>query len=473
MNSSEIETWRVLWKPCDYVDWKDDEKKFAVNVYNNNRIYVEENWQNIREDLIQEMFMIAVTTNNTDDQSVFTFLNKIWTIDKNYSERYGDNCLTRACTLNHCIEMIRFLIKDIGFDKNYMDGHGNNCLRRACMNANTNVIKLLINEFKMDPGVKNKGGVNCLMGACLNGYSLEIIKLLVSHTKNLNDVDNDGANCLDLAIEYISGIQENDITGIDVIRFLIIDVKLKFSANNLNLYTTDEFYKIVSHIPDYETINQMILCRFKRYGREELRHIVEKINPFKLWNSIKSIFDINPFDNTYDECTRFIDELDHRVESCDKFVKTCNTKNNINRIEECDFTKPFIKLFIHGGNPFFGYKDIVISSMHLFHDIEEFVDGDIILEGNLPKDVINKYISSSYTGLFCIDCIPEEYFLDFLKFIDQYPTKYCSIDILEQQMIKYIDENKIKYNEYLKGICDKYQLKSMYLDIHNKNFELL
>ncbi len=62
---------------------------------------------------------------------------------------------------------------------------------------------------------------------------------------------------------------------------------------------------------------------------------------------------------------------------------------------------------------------------------------------------------------------------EFVKFIDQYPTNILSIDILESQIIDYYDNNKIEYDEFMRKICIKYQLKNMYIHIHNKDLKLL
>lgn len=127
MNLLEREAWDCMLDRWDSIainntrNWTDDEKKFAANVYNSNLNYIEENWKNIKKEIIQDMFMIAVTTNNINEQSVFTFLNEVFDLDKNYVNKNGDNCLMYACAWNRDIDMINFLINDVGFDKNHLN----------------------------------------------------------------------------------------------------------------------------------------------------------------------------------------------------------------------------------------------------------------------------------------------------------------------------------------------------------------
>ncbi len=64
------------------------------------------------------------------------------------------------------------------------------------------------------------------------------------------------------------------------------------------------------------------------------------------------------------------------------------------------------------------------------------------------------------------------YFIQFLKFIDLYPTEYISIDLMEKKIIKYSNENDIIYDDYFKQITIRYQLKIMYLDMHIKKLSI-
>jgi len=57
---------------------------------------------------------------------------------------------------------------------------------------------------------------------------------------------------------------------------------------------------------------------------------------------------------------------------------------------------------------------------------------------------------------------------DFIKFVDQYPTPSLSIDSLEGGIVKYFNERRSIINDMMKKICNRYGLKLMYMDMHNK-----
>ncbi len=99
--------------------------------------------------------------------------------------------------------------------------------------------------------------------------------------------------------------------------------------------------------------------------------------------------------------------------------------------------------------------------MDTFADLSQ----GIILNGNLPKYAINLYIQSCCTNNFNINKIKKSDIINFIKFIDQYPTNILSIGLLELDIIKYIDKFGIKYNDntFLLDICKRYGLKSMYI----------
>jgi hypothetical protein len=98
-------------------------------------------------------------------------------------------------------------------------------------------------------------------------------------------------------------------------------------------------------------------------------------------------------------------------------------------------------------------------------------DQVIVLAGNLPKYLINIYIASCYTGSLDLCTIDPMDMIDFLKFIDQYPTSDLQIDLMEGQLVEYIDKHFDLIQGargYLMDICSKYRLKYLYLSMHNK-----
>ena len=67
-------------------------------------------------------------------------------------------------------------------------------------------------------------------------------------------------------------------------------------------------------------------------------------------------------------------------------------------------------------------------------------------------------------------CKPEN-LVHFLDFIDQYPTDILSIDALEMDLIKYLDKHEIKCVAYIKNVSTKYQLKHLYVWVHNQKYK--
>lgn len=75
------------------------------------------------------------------------------------------------------------------------------------------------------------------------------------------------------------------------------------------------------------------------------------------------------------------------------------------------------------------------------------------------------YLHSCYSGFFNVNDVLIDDFTDFLLFIDKYPTKVLSIDKYELQIVGYMIENKIPVNNQINELCQKYELKHMYLYI--------
>lgn len=620
-NSYMIEDTQLLNDMLEhkYIDykWQENEIMFGINVYKNNRKYIEDNYQSIKESRIQCMFILSVATNSTD-RSVFTFLNKVWIIDKNYKNEAGNNCLmiacmcngnldvikylindikmdtkqrnndgldcllfaaenpnleiikylindqkmdtnsvdnnndnilTTACMHNDNVEMIRYLVNDVGMPINHMDVNGNNCLMAACtINQNLDIITFLINELKFDVNLKNNldftclelacqqnsnldvikyllkenefnkfnealvracaynnnldiikyfindigcdpgylSGYECLIDRCLNSNNLEIIKYLINDLKMDHRYKNPvGIDCFLAAcmnpnpdlriIKYLikevgMDVNSEDQNGMNALHFISNEEIINYLINieNINIIVPSDYKKfenICKLINDCDKFNRVISDGFMMYTMKEMSQIVKQRNPFELTKWHMKIFKINPFiDKDYKQCVELINGLQCKT----NIPKLCyKNKKKFNPISH-DFSKPLEILFKYNGNVFYGHRDIVYKQMNLSNVKNK--DNIIVLEGNLPKDIMNQYISAQYTGSINLKTIPIEHFIDFLKFIDMYPTSCCSIDQSEEQIIKYINENDIKYDDYLKELCDKYQLKSLYLDYYNKKF---
>lgn len=396
----------------------------------------------------QNLEIIKLLMNRHDNQSTPDLIES------------NNKCLRTACMCNKNVDVVKYLIESIGCDPNYLDHNRDNCLTAGCWtNDCLEVIKYLINDLKMDLKHTDKLGNNCFMAACMyEGCNLDVIKFLVTETQ----VD---VNQVTIGRQR-SGLHH--VTNSQVLDYLINNPKISISLPGME---AEKIEYIILNINDYDKVNSLIK-KGDVLWTVAMSEIVKKINPFILTEFNKKIYKINPFvDKTYSECQDLIDKLHDKVSSpALPYIKRSHVigKNVFN-----DFTTTPELLFRQGDIEYWGHREIVYNTMHLFKDIGENLNfgTNIILDGNLPKDVMNQYIVSSYTGSIDLNLIPCDHFINFLKFIHQYPTDHLTIDKLEAQIIKYIDKNKIKYCDYLKGICNKYQLKSMYLDMHNKKFD--
>ena len=96
-------------------------------------------------------------------------------------------------------------------------------------------------------------------------------------------------------------------------------------------------------------------------------------------------------------------------------------------------------------------------------------DEPIVLTSSVPKYVINLYIDSCYENKFDINNVLPKDFVNFLNFIDKYPTNVLSIDLLENQLIDYIRKFNNLHDHVIDAFIVKYQLKYLYLSLNNND----
>ena len=558
----------------------DNEKKFAVNIYKNNKQYLDEHIEHIAHEWIDDMVIIAACY--LEIESVFESLINKWRhgdskknraaffnhdrflhfacqynknlniikylidvigMDLYKTDKKGKNCLMVACMHNNLIvikylieckkmdplinknclmlacqslpeergadlETIKYLVKII--DPFLVNENDNNCLSYACMHSgNLDVIKYLIEEIGLDPTLENCEGDNCLTIACWKNNSLDVIKYLVENVKmNILQIDFLGYNC------FLAACM-NKLSDVDIVKFLVnagadinlmnemgysgLDIAKNKKIIDYLVQETDILLKMVPkstnieyviHQLNIKKMNQLIDNSLKSCNKTLALPIINKINPLKLSDKNRKFYNIDPFLNkTYKECVAMIDELSEPVDipsdkgPCISYVPTPYRGIILNQLQ--DFSKPSEALFKHGlfsRNPgslnetFYGHRCIVYEKILLLsgiNDIRNIRDQDVpILEGNLPKNAINQYIASCYTGNLSFDGIDPMYFIDFLKFIDQYPTVDVQIDKIQMQIIDYMDRHIIHYDQYLCDLCSKYETKYMYLYMHNKKIKM-
>jgi hypothetical protein len=404
----------------------------------------------------------------------------------NHTNNNGDNCLTMACWGNINLEIIKYLIENQKMDINYTNKSGNNCLTLACSeNTNLEIIKYLVENQKMNINHTNNSGNNCLTLACWENTNLEIIKYLIENQKmNINYVNNYGDNCLTLAC--------GGNTNLEIIRYLIECTNINISLDRV-LY--DMWEKIMLSITTrWDRFTEIFTRGIMKYDKNKIEKLVKKMNPIMMISQrhLYSTYDIcDPFDEKYmwKDFIKHTDDLKFSVPMSIPIPTPCVKEKE--RIYVYDFTKNDNGLlFMHNNKAYYGHQGIVYDSILCLKEIKEIADFNdpITLSGDMPEYLMNMWIGSMYTKKIDMKNIEPMDMKSFLKHIDQYPTDFLSIDIMEQKFVEYYnaieqkllaqyDTSTLKcdiFNDsYLKDICCKYKLKRLYLCIHNKKIDAL
>ena len=433
---------------------------------------------------------------------------------------HGNNCLLNACELNSNLEVIKYFIEEKNMSLEEINVYGENCLLCACgSNKNLDIIKYLVEEKQMSIHSKNNIGDNCLLCACRINENLEIIKYLIEEKKM--DVDkcfNGYYTCFDIAC-----CNNNLMVAI----YLLITVGVNVTLKGVGYKTYVRIILLIQN--NYRELNRLLLCGTKKYSTKSMTKIVKNINPLKLQSNILDLYEIeSPYNKKYSDFIKVVDDLN---ESDNKFEKSIYEDSDEEPDEESDedpdeepdeepdesgndfedenidfslsinlelfsqraiervkiagitkytsdkVTSPFDinyakrdLLFKHNNICYYGDQNIINDSILCLKDISDThsFDQPVELEGSLPQYVINLYIQSMYELSFNISKIDPMDIFDFIKFVDQYPTSSLSIDSLEGDIVKYFNERNIDYNDTMKEICNRYGLKLMYMDMHNK-----
>ncbi len=247
-----------------------------------------------------------------------------------------------------------------------------------------------------------------------------------------------------------------------LVKYLIENKNIPMQVNSF-----DNFKFFIPIIQNYKKFNLFLSLGTNKFGIEIiLDQIIDLLNPLMLNDRFCSIFKIKPFNTSFDIFCKNADRL-----NCKISIGWIYKNEQIENIKKkyIDFTKESEPLFVHNEITFHGAKKIVYDAMYLLDSVDPLDNLDIpILNGEMPKYLIIIYLQSIYDHQIDIDDILKEDFKQFIKFIDQYPTKMLTIDLIEEDMIIYMNNNKIIIDEYFINICKKYQLKYMYLYFEDK-----
>lgn len=122
-------------------------------------------------------------------------------------------------------------------------------------------------------------------------------------------------------------------------------------------------------------------------------------------------------------------------------------KLEVNTLIEMHEANPMLKyLFTHNDIHYYGNQDIVHKSMIGLGS--RMLDCyDLIGNAPVPHYVIIMYINAMYYNTFDINEIKSNDFINFLNLIDKNPTTALSIDLMDSQIMRYIDKNMLSKSE--------------------------
>jgi hypothetical protein len=480
--------------------YTEEQKLFAIKIFQKDEQYIKTKYQTITSiDLKNEYFMLASAYSNL---TILIFLLEVFEINKNYIDDDGYNFFLKSCAHNNSTEIIDFFLKNFGMNIYCKNNYGNNCLHCACMyNTNITIIKYLIEDIRINVTYINNVGDNCLTTACWQNSNVEIIKYLIEDVK-MNHLHTNiyGENCLIEAvfgvcsitiIKYLIekvGIDINYKIGndnyldilftrkinasIEVIKYFIENTNIQLSLKRCTFKTFKEFIPSITR--NYARLNELIKIGFITYCTDDMISVLQTLNPLVIKKEFREVANIgDPFDNKYNAFCNMVSKLECEIPLREYYALN-KTPIEFYKVD-VDFTYPSEILFKYKNISYHGHRKIVYNSMCLLKDIQETADFEdtIIInthEYEIPTYIVNLYINSCYTQRFDMRNIETKDIIPFIKFVDQYPTNILMISNLERPLITFFAKHKIEYDSFMKDICNRYQLKLMYLVIKLQEF---
>jgi hypothetical protein len=478
-------------------------------------------------------FLFLICIFSEDDKMLDFYFNSFnELIDINHIEtitvRYFGN-MEQKLSLNYLMHVIiknskslsivKYLVEKCGIDLEHIDNEDFDCLHYAIIHyefkskASLEIVKYLIDECKMD--IFNLDWLNrtYLTHACCSGKAdVKLIKYLIEE-KNMNV-------SIHLSVEYFFDIifanyqyavpntKENNNNKFEIFAYIVdlMDIsKSNQIKSSFNYVSIDVFGKFINCIKDREKFNIICKSYFIDYINSDVyktvtkrRHDINKflclIDPSLLNEANSRLIGIEQLKLNYDEFVRCVDEFKFKndnylyLKTNLKSIREKNIQTNddiLKQYIDYDFSQKYQEqqtlvsccsevLFIHNNIPYYGNRKTIYNSILLLKDIDlKNITDDIVLEGNLPKYLVNMYLNSIISKRYNLVTICPDDIFKFVKFIDQYPSDVLSIDKLELDLVEYFEENDIQLNEMIKSLCFRYKFKYTYVYFHNKNKYLI
>jgi len=492
----------------NYIDntFNDEELKFVIQLCKNNYQYVLDNFDRMSRH--NQLFLIATAFCDLKMIKLYRKNNKLYDLVYCNSHNFtgslfnrvfcDGNCLIFACKTNIRLDVIKYFVEECDIDVKSTDYENHNCLYYACvLNSNPKIKEYLINEQKMT--LMSEGalfGYESVNNAFWHNTNVEQIKYFVEVLK------------LDFSKQFCFSIACQFNPSINVIKYMVEKMQVKIDSSHLidswcsygfhreiiqyllekctyrdlELSMTGPYYKIsfkrffkivFRFSENYTMLHNLLSLKLEYYQdeKEAILKMIERFNPAVLDIMITDKLGImNCFDEKYDfnifisHINNLTLPLERPMQHPIKYIET--KKRKLDKIT--DYTK-FELLFVHNDIKYFGDKEKIYSIIDVLNNLSTFDSSEpIILEGKQSSYIINLYLDSCLTQSIDLDKIKAHDFSEFLKFIDQYPSRYISIKNLEMQIIRYIDSHNLEITQLIKSLCHRYKMKYLYLYIHNK-----
>lgn len=460
----------VVWKricsrlPITDSVYSDVDKMFAIKIFERDIDYLNANIQRIIDPVIRnECFAIAIVFSN--ETKIIDLLHLELKPDMNYVDANGNNYLMCVCEGNSTkFEIIKYIIDEYKFemDNISVDG-GYNCFHNVLMNnTNVSIIKKLFEHYYERNNHTDNDGNDYLLTAC-RWNNVAIVKYLVEDIKlDINVKNNQGLNCFHVAIS-------NDDT--QCVQYIISCTNVNLSLKEVSF---EDFKKVINLIKyNHDKFIILVDMGFFIYEFETMLGCITYIDPLLLNERFRNLIGVyDPFDETFSDFVSHVDSIPHVISLNTKIY--CDTPKTIKKTHHNNFRKHSELLFRHMGEPFFGSREIVYNRIPflkaLMNDECIKFDDDIQIDTPIPTYIMDMYIESCYSHSFDLNEMDPKDLIPLLKFIDQYPTDVFAINLIEIQLINYMYTNSIVPCKYIKNICNKYQLKYLYLLVHNSEY---
>lgn len=287
-----------------------------------------------------------------------------------------------------------------------------------------------------------------------------------------------------------------------------------------NFDKIDRLKKFISHIysnprilTDNRKLNKFLLPYIALPHYKKIKEYVATLNPLFLNKYNQRIIEFFPSDYKYTEFISYVDKAETQIpidtwvnfnnfsdydkyknyDEANEFEMNCNnyplyresnesendTENDIENDTEnqtywADSTIPLTPIFKHNNQIYYGDKQKFHEAMIIFGDLADNMNFSelITLDGTQPKYIMNMYVHSAHTGIFKMNCIEPNDIMGFIRLIDQYPLKKLTIKILEIDIVKFFEKYGIQYDTYMEDVCKRYELRLLYMAIHNQKIIL-